>query len=44
MVHVLDFSYIEDSGNDVDLSFHVEIEEGSSEEVKEATETGDIWH
>ena len=44
MDNVLDVSYIEDSENDVDLSFHVEIGEGPSEEVREATETGDIWH
>ena len=37
----LDVSYIEESENDVDKSFQVEIEEGPSEEVIEATETGD---
>ena len=40
MDNVLDVLYIEDSENDVDLSFYIEIEEGPSEEVREATEFG----
>ena len=41
MDNILDVSYIEASENDVGMSFHVEIEEGLSEEVTETTETED---